>query len=251
MKAMIFAAGMGSRLGNITRHRPKALVEVGGEPMLKRVIDNLKDSGVNEIVINTHHYGEQIASYLQENQNFGIKISISAETDRLLDTGGGLLKAREYLDFQEPFIVHNVDILTDVDLCDMMANHLSTGADVTLLCSDRSTSRYFLFDRNDLMCGWENIKTDEKKHPESQTLPSDYRRLAFGGIHIIGPKIFDKLHDYAKNDDKFSITPFYIENCDKLKIKAYVPENYKWIDMGKPESLIEARLIATHLKRND
>lgn len=248
MKAMIFAAGLGSRLGDLTATKPKALVEVGGEPMLKRTILRLKNIGIHDIVVNVHHFADQIIRYIDANNRFGINISISDERDLLLDTGGGLLKANGLLDGTEPILLHNVDILTDIDFREMIEYHIKENADVTLLAAERKTSRYFLFNDNLEMVGWKNTTTGEIKSPSPRTISKSTVALAFGGIHIINPCIFDTLNKYAPYGSKFSITHFYIDNCENLKIKAYKAVGYKWVDMGKPDSFIEAQNIASELQ---
>ena len=236
MKAMIFAAGLGTRLRPLTNDRPKALVEVGGTAMLERVINRLKSHGINEIVINIHHFGEKIIDFVKQNNNFGITIHISDERDLLLDTGGGILKAQQWLDGNEPIIIHNADILTDLDLREMRQQHIESGADATILVANRNTARYFLFDNDNNLKGWTNISTGEIK-PKTLTEISQLTQLAFGGVHIISPSIFNTLEHYS-SEPKFSITPFYIDNCNSLKIKGYQPkESYQWFDIGKPETL--------------
>lgn len=236
MKAMIFAAGLGTRLRPLTNNRPKALVEVGGVAMLERVINRLKSFGVNEIIINIHHFGEKIIDFVNKNNNFGITIHISDERDLLLDTGGGILKARQWLDGNEPFIIHNADILTDFDLNEMMCQHIDTQADATLLVADRKTSRYFCISESNRLKGWTNIATGEVR-PRSYITDATDRLRAFGGVHIVSPSIFNTLSNYS-NESKFSITPFYIDKCNELKIMGYTPTNtYQWHDIGKIESI--------------
>ena len=154
MKAMIFAAGLGTRLKPLTDHMPKALVPVAGKPMLEHVIEKLKASGFNEIVINVHHFGNQIIDFLKEKDNFGIQIWISDETEELLDTGGGIKKAAHF--FDEPFLVHNADILSNVNLKDLYEFHQASKNDATLLVSPRKTVRYLLFNEENRLCGWVN-----------------------------------------------------------------------------------------------
>lgn len=243
MKAIVFAAGLGTRLYPLTESMPKALVEVGGKPMLLRVLEKLRDAGIHEIVINVHHYPDMIIDYLRSNNWFGLKIMISDERTHLLDTGGGILAARNYLDDGEPFIAHNADILTDFDLSEMITRHNESGADVTLLSADRSSSRYLLFDEAQRMVGWTNTKTGEVK---PAGLKSDsLHRLAFGGVHVISPTVFGKLEEYRlRVGDVFSITPFYVEYCEKLDMRGYVPsESYHWFDVGRPETLEKARQL--------
>ena len=243
MKAVVFAAGLGTRLYPITESMPKALVEVGGKPMLLRVLEKLRDAGINEIVINVHHFADMIIDYLRSNNWFGLRIIISDERRQLLDTGGGILAARSYLDDGEPFIAHNADILTDFNLPEMIMRHNDSGADVTLLSADRPSSRYLLFDEEQRMRGWTNTKTGEVK---PAGIKSDgLRRLAFGGVHVISPTVFKKLEEYRLwVGDVFSITPFYVDYCDKLDMRGYVPsENYRWFDVGRPETLEKARQL--------
>ena len=248
MKAMIFAAGLGTRLGDITRRKPKALVEVGGEPMLKRVILKLKSAGIRDMVVNIHHHADAIRNYLAENSNFGVNIIISDESDCLLDTGGGLLKAREFLQGDEPILVHNADILTDFDISEMLHSHIESDAQITLLVGERPTSRYLLFDPDMRMVGWENIRTNEIRSPFTDINSMPVRRLAFGGVHIVNPEIFTVLAEYTY-EAKFSITPFYTDSCSTLYIKGFIPDtSYNWIDIGKPDSLIAAESIASKLQ---
>jgi len=236
MKAMIFAAGLGTRLRPLTNNRPKALVEVGGITMLERVISRLKSYGINDIVINVHHFGEKIIEFLQQNNNFDINIQISDERELLLDTGGGILKAKQWLDGNEPIIIHNADILTDFDLHKMIKQHIDNKADATLLVDARKTARYFYINDNNQLKGWTNITTGEIR-PTNYIASTNDKLLAFGGVHIISPSIFKSLQNYS-HEPKFSITPFYIDKCNDLKIMGYTPDKkYQWHDIGKIESI--------------
>ena len=237
MKAMIFAAGLGTRLKPFTTEHPKALVPVGGVPMLQRVILKLRDEGFESIIINVHHFAEQIKAFLKQNNNFGVDIEISDETDLLLDTGGGILKARPFLDCGEPVLLCNADILTDVSFSEIYDAHVHSGADATLLASERQTSRYLCFDRqNYRLEGWVNISTGETR-PDSFMLNEESIKLAFGGVHVISSAVFPLLAAYSDNP-KFSITSFYVDNCSELVIKPYTPANkFHWFDVGKPETL--------------
>ena len=180
MKAMIFAAGLGSRLKPLTDTMPKALVPIAGHPMLEHVILKLKAAGFTEIVINIHHFGEQILDFLEANENFGLIIHISDERDLLLDTGGGIKKARSFFEnSDEPFLIHNVDILSDVNLKELYDYHLRSGAVATLLASQRKTSRYLLFDTDKRLCGWINKDTEQVK-PEG----FQYDSFSLSGICI-------------------------------------------------------------------
>lgn len=239
MKAMIFAAGLGTRLRPLTDDLPKALVTVDGIPMLGRVIEKLKDAGIDHIIINVHYLADKIRNYLQENNNFGISIDISDESDLLLDTGGGILKAREWLDDGEPFVVHNADILTDFDLRAMIERHERSCADVTLHVADRKTSRKLLFDSEMKLCGWKNEKTGEVKLVSVDLTHTC--GLGFGGVHIISPDRFFPLLEKYSDGGPFSITPFYVDNCRQLDIRGYIPqEACGWHDIGSIEKLREA-----------
>lgn len=242
MKAMVFAAGLGTRLRPLTDSRPKALVEVKGVTMLERVLRHLISYGFDEIVVNVHHFGDQIIEFLKAKNNFGITIHISDERENLLDTGGGILKAWKWLDGNKPILIHNADILSDLDLNSIYDSHLINDADATLLVDNRNTTRYLLLDDSDKLKGWTNISTGEIKPKELSDI-SKYSKMAFGGIHVISPKIFESLLKYSA-EPKFSITPFYVDNCNNLKIMGYKPRNaYKWFDIGKLETLALAEKL--------
>lgn len=236
MKAMIFAAGIGSRLKPFTDSHPKALLPVGGVPMLGRVLDNVRHAGIGDVVVNVHHFASQVRDFLAESAPDGMKIAVSDESDRLLDTGGGLLKAAPILDDDmDGILLHNADILTDVDLSRMIAAHKESGADVTLLMSRRDSSRRLYFDGGGQLNGWRNVKTGE-------TIPSGLETdglvpMAFGGVHIVSKAVFPLLEEYARdNGPVFSMTPFYLANIGRLDMRAYVPAaDYLWHDVGSPE----------------
>ncbi|WP_286332854.1 nucleotidyltransferase family protein [Duncaniella freteri] len=240
MKAMIFAAGLGTRLAPLTDSCPKALIEVGGKPMLRRVIERLRDAGVGEMVVNVHHHADMIRRYLEEN-DFGVRVMISDESDMLLDTGGGVARASILLEGDEPVMLYNADIFTDFPIAEMVAVHERSGADVTLLADSRDTSRYLMFDEAGYMRGWKNVRTGEVRSPFPTEVTDRCRLLAFGGIHIISQSAMRDISGYRPGE-KFSITPFYIDRCGVLSIQAYIPTSpYKWIDIGKPETLQQAR----------
>ncbi|MCR4765227.1 MAG: nucleotidyltransferase family protein [Bacteroidaceae bacterium] len=240
MKAMIFAAGIGSRLRPITNKIPKALVPVGGVPMLQRTLIRLKEAGFDDVTINIHHFGQQIIDFLHENNNFGMVIHISDERNELLDTGGGILKAKQFLMGDEPFLVHNVDILSNIDLKQVYHTHVMSGADATLLLSDRNTSRKLLFDKEMRLYGWLNHTTGEVKPEGFEVNPLLYRELAFEGIHVISPALFNKMGEGTAWQGKFSIIPFYLSVCQQLKLQGYELKDITWFDIGKPETLKKA-----------
>ena len=236
MKAMIFAAGLGTRLRPLTDNMPKAMVPVDGKPMLQRVIENISRHGFTDIIVNIHHFGDQIIDFLKANNNFGLNIAISDERGLLLDTGGGILSAKEFLNEGEPFLVHNADILTTLDLGAMYKHHCESNADATLLVKSRKTERYLLFDNDNKLQGWINKKTGETRPNGFSIGDYNYQEMAFGGVHIISPSIFNALEDYS-TEPKFSIIPFYIDKCQELHIQGYNPNGYEWFDIGKPETL--------------
>lgn len=238
MRAMIFAAGLGTRLKPLTDTMPKALVPVAGKPMLEHVITKLKSSGFDDIIINIHHFGEQIIDFLQANNNFGVNIRISDEREMLLDTGGGIKRALELFPTDEPVLIHNVDILSDVDLNALYDFHLLSGNDATLMVSERKTSRYLIFNNEDRLCGWINKSSGETK-PEGFTYDSSkYSEYAFSGIHVVSPFIMKYMGDNYKG--KFPIMDFYLGTCRKAHFGACIKPEIKLIDIGKPETLEKA-----------
>ena len=240
MKAMIFAAGLGSRLKPLTDTMPKALVPVAGCPMLEHVILKLKASGFTEIVINIHHFGEQIIDFLKTNNDFGLTIHISDERDRLLDTGGGIRKARLFFENSgEPFLVHNVDILSDMNLKELYDFHMQSGSVATLLASRRTTSRYLLFDTERKLRGWINKDTGQVKPEGFHYDESLYREYAFSGIHVFSPAVF-RLMEAPRWEGKLSIMDFYLATCGQTDYSGYLAEKLELIDIGKPETLARA-----------
>lgn len=237
MKAMIFAAGMGRRLRPLTDNTPKALIPVGGKPMLEHIILKLKDAGFDELVVNIHHEGQQILDFLKANNNFGVHIDISDERDYLLDTGGGIKKAASLLNGKEPFLVHNVDIFSNVDLRKLYETHQKTQPLSTLLVSERKTSRYLLFNKENKLCGWQNHETGEVKSHYPDFDPEQYTEYAFGGIHVLSPQIFEWMDEWT---GKFPIINFYLSICAHTVIQAYPSENLRLLDVGKPEALEKA-----------
>lgn len=240
MKAFVLAAGLGTRLKPFTLHHPKALVHVGGVPMLERVLLRLKVEGFDEIVINVHHFAVQIEDFLNANQNFGLKISISDERKELLDTGGAILNARRFLDSDsEPFLVHNVDILSDAPLRRLMERHRQTGSMATLLVSDRDSSRRLCFDRSGDLQGWINLKDNSVK-PVGFHLSEDCTPLAFSGIHVMSPdKVYAEMHRQNRSG-AFSVIDFYLDSILRENVKKFRVNDLRLIDIGKPETLARA-----------
>jgi NDP-sugar pyrophosphorylase family protein len=237
MKAMIFAAGFGTRLLDETSDRPKALVEIGGKTLLQHAIEKLKNEGVSEIVVNVHHFAKLVINFLSEN-DFGIPIHISDESGKLLDTGGGLKKAAHFFVGNSPVIIYNVDVLSNLDLQRFKNEHLKSGALATLAVRNRKTQRYFKFDNEKRLVGWLNKKTGETKI----SIPDNFEsstEMAFSGIHIVQPIFFKLMPD----EDKFSITNFYLELAKNHLIKGYFDNSDLWMDVGKPEQLAEARRL--------
>lgn len=250
VKGMIFAAGIGSRLRPITDTIPKALVDVGGIPMLQRTIIRMRDAGITDIVVNVHHHAHKIIDFLADNDNFGLDISVSDESDMLLDTGGGLLKAASLIGDADAVVLHNADIYTDIPLRPLVDEFASSGEDAVLAVNHRATSRYLLADTAYRMRGWTNITTGEVKPSNLSREEADHlEKVGFCGIHIVNPDtVMPQLQHYSSaNGSKFSLTPFYIDNVDRLSIRcSQVPPSSHWIDIGKPASLSQARLLATH-----
>lgn len=237
MKALIFAAGLGTRLRPLTENLPKALIAINGVPLIEHAIVKIKSVGIKEIVINVHHHASQIIDFLKQKNNFGICVEISDEREKLLDTGGGIKKASWFLDDNQPFLVHNVDILSNIDLQKLFAYHTQhSNALSTLVVNPRNTYRYLFFDENNTLRGWINETTKETKPlPEMDT--AIYNKLAFAGIQIISPEIFKLMKRYG---DKFSIMDFYLNYCQTQKIIGYIPDNLKIIDVGKLEAIDKA-----------
>lgn len=239
---MIFAAGIGSRLVPYTQSIPKALVPVAGIPMIEILIRHLQLNGINDMIINVHHFGDQILEFLELKSNLGANIAISDEKEMLLDTGGGLKKAAWFFDDKLPFLIQNVDVMSDIRYQDMFDLHTGTTALATLAVSRRETSRYFLFDENMQLCGWENTKTGELKIVRPKAL--NLRRFAFSGIHIINPVIFDHMSE----EGRFSIVDTYLRLAADYKIIGFEHNPVNWVDMGKPEELFKAEQILEKIK---
>lgn len=229
MKAMIFAAGLGTRLKPITNDKPKALVEINGISLLEITIKKLIRFGFTELIINVHHFADQIISFIKQN-SFEADIHISHEKNVLLNTGGGLKQAQWFFDDGNPFLLYNVDIITDLDLKSFYDSHLKDDSIATLAVRDRKSSRKLLFDENELLCGWKDIKKDKLKITRKSREKTE---LAFSGIHVIDPKIFK----YFSQQEEFSIIDFYLDVSKTEKIRAFRHNETSWQDVGKLNDL--------------
>ena len=234
MKAMILAAGLGTRLRPLTNDRPKALVEVGGRTMLEIALARLRAFGVSEVIVNAHHFAQMVVDYLNANNNFGLQVEVSHE-DKLLDTGGGLKRAAHFFaGSDEPFILHNVDVISEIDLGCMARQHLEQNALATLAVQDRTTSRYLLFDDADLLCG---RRAGPDGEPELTRPVQNFTPLAFSGIHVLSPQIFAKMTETGT----FSIIDAYLRLATQGEtIAAFRTDGVYWRDLGRPESVAEA-----------
>ena len=246
MKAMIFAAGLGTRLKPITDTMPKALVPVCGQPLLYHVITKLVAAGYDDLVVNVHHFPDQIIHYLHSH-DFGVRISVSDERDFLRETGGGVRFARPLLCHTEPFLVHNVDIVSNLDLGWLREQHRE-GALATVVVSERKTQRYLLFDEEGWLKGWTNVATGEVRSPFPDIDPDRCRKLAFAGIHLMSPAIFDAFDRYGFGE-RFSIVDFYLRACADYPIYAAVPKDFTLVDVGKKETLSEAERVCEAILR--
>jgi NDP-sugar pyrophosphorylase family protein len=235
MKAMILAAGLGTRLRPLTDDRPKALVTVAGRTLLEIALARLRAFGVREVIVNAHHYAEMIVEYLKANDNFGMRIEVSRE-EELLDTGGGLKKAAHFFSgSQEPFIVHNVDVISTIDLGRMLRFHEEENALATLAVQERESARQLLFDEQGRLCG--RLTGNNDAEAEMAKPAARAQALAFCGIHVLSPQIFVKLNE----EGAFSIIDAYMRLAAQgEKIIAYRADECYWRDLGRPESVLQA-----------
>ena len=225
---MILAAGFGSRLKPFTENHPKALLPINGKTLLQRNVEYLHSFGINNIIVNVHHFAEQIITAIKESNGWGCNVVVSDETTEVLETGGGLKKAAHFFkNTIEPFVLMNADILTDLDITAMKIHFDTNNVLATLAVTERQTSRYLLFDENNILCGWLNEKTGEQKGNTGV-------KKAFSGIHIISPKIFELI----KEEGKFSMIDIYLRlAAEGYRINCYDHSNGKLLDVGKPESV--------------
>ena len=255
MKAMVFAAGFGTRLKPLTDNLPKALVPVCGRPLLYHVMTKLVSQGFDDIVINVHHFADKIISYLASEGDFGVRVSVSDERDMLRETGGGIRHARQFLDDSGSFLVHNVDIVSDVNLRGFVLQ-CRPDALATLLVSRRETSRYLLFDEDMRLVGWTNVKSGEVRSPYPDLDVSSCRRLAFSGIHCMSAGVFkamDSLDALAEAQgrpglgERFPIMDFYLEAASRYPVYGQEAEGLHLVDVGKIQALQEAQTLCGRL----
>ena len=256
MRAMIFAAGLGTRLKPLTDTLPKALVPLAGKTLLEWQIERLKAAGITDIVVNVHHFPDMIINYLRENDNFGCRIQVSDERDMLLETGGGLRKAKELLTSSpdspiasSPILICNVDILSNINIPTLL-NAYNPDEMGVVVVSERDTQRYLLFDEENRLCGWTNIATGEVKGEEAIRRGGHeaMKKLAFSGMQVLNPRIFDCMDEVVKlKGDKFSLIDLYLSIAEKEILRAYIPENYRMMDVGKINQLSEAEAFAQAL----
>jgi NDP-sugar pyrophosphorylase family protein len=233
---MVLAAGLGTRLRPLTNDRPKALVEVDGRTMLEITLERLRAFGVREVIVNVHHYADMVIEYLRAHHNFGMRIEVSRE-EELLDTGGGIKKAAWFFlehGEDEPFLVHNVDVMSTIDLAALVHAHRERDALATLAVQDRATSRYLLFNNEGELCG---RRAGRDGTPEMVRACADTNALAFSGIHVLSPRLLAKMN----KDGAFSIITTYLRLAGEgEKILAFRADEYQWRDLGKPENVAEA-----------
>lgn len=231
---MIFAAGLGTRLKPLTDTMPKALVTVGDKPLLQHVIERLQAAGFDRIVVNIHHFGQQIIDFLDAHDRFGLDIRISDEREALLDTGGAIKKARPLFAPDVPILIHNVDILSDLNLSAFYAD--ASQPDALLAVSERKTSRYLLFDADSHLVGWTHTGTGELRGPVNPTEAPAMRHLAFAGIHLFHPRLFPLMDSWP---DRFSIIDFYLHTCTTHIVLGHAAP-FHLLDVGKLDTLVEA-----------
>jgi len=232
LKALLFAAGLGTRLKEHTQNKPKALVNLAGKPLLQYAIEHLKRFGITDITINVFHFADQVISFVKENNSFGMTIHISDEREQLLDTGGGLKKAAVFLKGSEPILIYNVDVISNLDLNLLLKYHLEQKALATLVVRSRETSRYLMFDQNLQLSGWKNFDTGETRISRQESF-SDAQPLAFNGIHLIQPELLEMITE----EGIFPIIDLYLRLAKSHSIKAYIDHSSLWMDLGKPEQL--------------
>ena len=238
MKALLFAAGLGTRLKEQTLYRPKALVDLAGKPLVQYAIEYLKQFGISDITINVFHFAEQVIEFIEKNNSFGINIHISDERNELLDTGGGLKKASGFLKGDEPILIYNVDVISNLNLNQLLKFHQQQKALATLVVRSRETSRYLMFDQNLQLSGWKNFSNGETRISREESFVES-QPLAFSGIHLIQPELLNLIIE----EGKFPIMDLYLRLAKTHSIKAFIDQSELWMDLGKPEQLKVAEEI--------
>lgn len=247
MKTVIFAAGLGTRLKPLTDTMPKALVPLAGKPLLQWQVEKLRDAGITDIIVNVHHFPDMIIDTIRANQAWGCNIMISDERNQLLDTGGGLKKMyhAQLIKPDEPVLACNVDILSNIDIKALIAQYEKTGIS-QLVVSDRQTQRYLLFDEQNYLCGWTNIATGEMKPSSLQGGEGGrLRHLAFSGMQVLSPDALVRLAQ--REEDKFSLISSYLDIMQEIPLQAYIPSDYRMMDVGKIDQISEAEAFAESL----
>ena len=234
---MLLAAGFGTRLKPFTDQHPKALAEINGKTLLQLNIEYLQQFGVYDVIVNVHHFADQIIQKIKDSNGWGSNVAISDEQDAILETGGGLKRAAWFFKGDEDIVLMNVDILTDLSLNEMISFHKKNKPLATLATSDRETSRYFLFNEGNILCGWKNVKTGVEKIMRTE---KNLRAKAFSGIHVINTKIFSLMQ---QSETKFSMVDVYLALCVDNKILSFDHSDTRFIDVGKPESLKQAAIL--------
>lgn len=242
MQVFLLAAGLGTRLKPLTDTMPKALVPVKETPLLRHITDKLISSGATRIVVNTHHFAEQIVSYVALQEDWD-NVIISDESNALLDTGGGLKKAQTLFHADSPILIHNVDIISNANLNQLIIAHKEH--DVTLLVSNRTTNRYLLFNEEMRLVGWTNTTTGEVRSPYPNLDLTKCHKLAFSGIHVFSPQLFPMMEDYP---EKFPIMDFYLNHCHEIKIYGVIQHNLQLLDVGKCDTLIAAEKFIEEIR---
>lgn len=242
VKALLFAAGLGTRLQEYTQNKPKALVELAGKPLLQHAVEYLKNFGITDITINVFHFAEQIIDFVEKNQSFGIDIHISDERGQLLDTGGGLKKASPFLKGDGPVLIYNVDVISHLDINELLRYHRQQQALATLAVRPRNTSRYLMFDDRLQLAGWKNFLTGETRVSRVEAFETA-RPLAFTGIHMVEPELLDLIVE----EGKFPIIDLYLRLAKNYAIKGFIDSSDLWMDLGKPDQLAAAEEYFTKL----
>jgi NDP-sugar pyrophosphorylase family protein len=237
MRAMILAAGLGNRLKPLTETKPKALVEIGGQPMIGCLIHRLSKQGITSFIVNVHHFASQVSDYLKSSEFKELHIAISDESAKLLDTGGGLFKAAGFFSDGKPFLLHNVDILSGIDITQMLQHHQTEGNLATLAVSRRNSSRFLLLDNQNYLKGWQDAKTGEVKRVTGAI--GKLTPLAFSGIHIIDPSLFA----FSRQSKPFPIMDLYLSLAQNYRIGVYIHSPEKWADMGSLNGLKRAEEV--------